>query len=248
MLLRVKTALFILMLLPLLGGCCTAPRSKPAGKGETVLLLPGLARTPRSMSRMQRALEAEGYAVQTLKYPSTRQPVEVLARDYLAPAVTAAQENAPAQIHFIGHSLGGIIIRDYLASHELPQLGRIVMLGTPNQGSEVVDKLGHMKLFGWINGPAGLQLGTAPDSAPQTLPTPAAEIGVIAGTRSINWVLSSFIPGTDDGKVSTERAQLEGMSDFKTVPKSHPFLMRDPAIIEMCIHFLANGRFISDGK
>jgi len=195
------------------------------------------------MARMQRSLIQDGYDVYSIAYPTTALPVEKLAADYLHPAVLACASNNPRRIHFVAHSLGGIVVRQYLSDHKLERLGRIVMLGTPNQGSEVVDKLGHMKLFKRINGPAGSQLGTGPDSLPYRLPTPDADIGIIAGTRSINWILSCLIPGDDDGKVSPESAKLAGMKDYAEVATSHPFLMRDDEVIEMTKAFLATGRF-----
>lgn len=218
--------------------------------GEAVILLHGLARTPRSMTRMEVALTEAGYRVTSLGYPSTKKTVEELSREHLAPAVEACRKSGPARIHFVCHSLGGIVLRHFLSETALPDVGRIVMLGPPNQGSEVVDELGHTTLFKWINGPAGCQLGTARDSLPNTLPVPDTEIGVIAGTKSINWILSMFIPGPDDGKVSPEHAKIEGMADFAEVPAAHPFLMRDRRVIELTIHFLRHGRFedeVQDG-
>jgi hypothetical protein len=138
------------------------------------------------------------------------------------------------------------VVRQYLATHELPELGRIVMLGPPNQGSEVVDRLGRLRLFHWINGPAGQELGTSSQSLPRQLPPPKTKFGVIAGTHSINWILSCLIPGTDDGKVSVERAKLAGMADFITVPVSHPFLVRNRQAIGLTLAFLHSGSFTTE--
>lgn len=220
-----------------------APRRNPR---EAVLLLHGLARTGRCMDRMQEALEQAGYDVLVLDYPSTEKPVETLSREHLAPAIDQVQQLRPARLHFVAHSMGNILIRHYLAEHRLPNLGRIVMLGPPNQGSEVVDRLGSLALFQWINGPAGLQLGTAPDALPNTLPAPRTEIGIVAGTRSINWILSTHIPGPDDGKVSPDRAALDGMKEFITVPVAHPFLMMDARVIDLTRRFLQKGTFAPD--
>jgi hypothetical protein len=117
------------------------------------------------------------------------------------------------------------------------------MLGPPNQGSEVVDKLGSLTLFQWINGPAGQELGTSSDSLPNILPIPPTEVGVIAGNRTINFFLSAMIPGPDDGKVSVERTKLKRMQDFAVLPLSHPFLMQNEKVITMTILFLQTGSF-----
>jgi hypothetical protein len=228
-----------------LTGCAVLPDVKKTTDNafEAVILLPGLARTPRSMKKMASRLEREGYAVEILDYPSREKTVEQLSEEHLRPAVDAWLLAGVGRIHFVSHSLGGIVLRHYLAHHALPERGRLVMLGAPNRGSEVVDRLGAMPVFAWINGPAGRQLGTGPDALPNTLPDPGGEVAVIAGTNSINWILSTMIPGEDDGKVSVERTRLPDMTAFAEVPVSHPFLMADQAVIDMVVVFLATGSF-----
>jgi len=210
---------------------------------EAVILLHGLARTHHSMKQMESALSEAGYRVYRVDYPTREKTVEELSREDLAAAVMLCQTSQPVRIHFVAHSLGNIVLRHYLSEKELPNLGRIVMLGPPNHGSEVVDKLGHLGLFQWINGPAGGQLGTDAASMPNVLPVPKAEIGVVAGTRSINWILSLYLPGENDGKVSLESAAIEGMKEFVAVPVAHPFLMTDADVIKMTLHFLKHGKF-----
>jgi len=210
---------------------------------ESVILLHGLARSPRSMRHMQEALTDAGYRVYNLDYPTTGKNVQQLTDEHLAPLVVRCQFANPPKLHFVAHSLGNIVLRQYFKDHRLHNAGRLVMLGPPNQGSEVVDKLGGFALFDWINGPAGQQLGTGNEALPATLPPPPLETGVIAGRHSINWILSCLIPGPDDGKVSIEHTQFKGMRDFITVPVSHPFLMRDRDVIRLTLHFLQHGRF-----
>jgi pimeloyl-ACP methyl ester carboxylesterase len=230
-------------------GCAGTPDVSEHDRmnADFVLLLPGLGRTSRSLQRLQQRLEQEGYCVAALDYPSTRQPVEALASDHLAPAVERCRAAGALRIHFVTHSLGAIVLRYYLAQHPLPEQGRTVMLGPPSQGSEVVDRLGGYAAFRWINGPAGLQLGTGAEALPGLLPHVEGEVAVIAGTRSINWLLSGLIPGRDDGKVSVERTRTPGLTDFATAPVAHPFLMRDRAVLEMVVAFLQTGR-LTPGK
>ena len=217
----------------------SSERSEP----EVVVLLHGLARTNRSMNRMQKELGTAGYTVYSLQYPSTTKPVEQLAEEDLAPLLARCEAVHRGKIHFVTHSLGGIVVRQYLTRHTLRNPGRLVMLAPPSQGSEAVDKLGHLTLFDWIYGPAGRQLGTTPDALPMQLPAPPIEVGVIAGTRSANWILSRMIPGPDDGKVSVERTKLPGMADFTTVNSSHPFIMRNREVMDLTLAFLKNGSF-----
>ena len=217
----------------------TSGRADPPG---TVILLHGLGRTRWSFWRLERALRHEGYNVINLTYPSRTSPVEELARDWLAPLI-AAQGAAP-RLHFVTHSMGGIVLRCYLRDHAVPNLGRVVMLAPPNAGSELADRLKPTWLYRTVNGPAGQQLGTA--GLPGTLgpwPAGAGELGIIAGDRSLNPLFSSWLPGPNDGKVTVARARLEGMTDFITVHSSHTWLAWRSEVISQILAFLHSGRF-----
>jgi len=218
--------------------------SLPAlGTSETVILLHGLCRTSRSMDKMGRALTDAGYKVQNVDYPSRTAPIQKLADDAIGKAMVECQRGGATKIDFVTHSMGGILVRSYLARHPLPSLGRVVMLAPPNQGSEVVDKLGWTFVFKWLNGPAGNELGTGTNSVPNQLGPVNYPVGVIAGDRSINWINSLLIPGRDDGKVSVERAKLAGMSDYIVIHATHPFIMRNCEAIRQTIQFLRTGAF-----
>jgi triacylglycerol lipase len=210
---------------------------------EEVILLHGLCRTSRSMAKMAHALTEAGYPVQNVSYPSRTASIQQLADDAIGKAVGNCQRDGAAKIDFVTDSLGGIMVRSYLARHSVPSLGRVVMLAPPNQGSEVVDKLGWLFLFKWINGPAGNELGTDTNSAPNKLGPATYPVGVIAGDRSINWINSLLIPGRDDGKVSVKRTKLGGMSDHIVIHTAHPFIMRNPKAIRQTIEFLRAGSF-----
>ena len=218
--------------------------SSPAfGAPETVILLHGLCRTSRSMAKMERALTNAGYQVQNVSYPSRTAHIQKLADDAIGKAVANCRRDGVTKIDFVTHSLGGILVRSYLARHALPELGRVVMLAPPNQGSEVVDKLGWTFVFKWLNGPAGNELGTGTNSTPNQLGPVNYPVGVIAGDRSINWINSLLIPGADDGKVSIERTKLAGMSDHIVIHTAHPFIMKNREAIRQTIQFLRSGAF-----
>jgi pimeloyl-ACP methyl ester carboxylesterase len=210
---------------------------------EEVVLLHGLCRTSRSMTTMERALSDAGYKVRNVDYPSRTASVRQLADDAIGQAVGDCQRDGAAKIDFVTHSLGGILVRSYLARHAVPSLGRVVMLAPPNQGSEIVDKLGWLFVFKMINGPAGSELGTDKNSTPNRLGPANFCAGIIAGDRSINWINSLLIPGRDDGKVSVERTQLAGMSDHIVIHATHPFIMRNREAIRQTIQFLRTGKF-----
>lgn len=210
---------------------------------EHVILLHGLTRTSRSLRKMAAALGRAGYVAWNVDYPSRTAPIEVLSENAIGDALVACRNRGATRVHFVTHSLGGILVRSYFARHRDEPVGRVVMLAPPNQGSEVVDRLRSWWLFRLMNGPAGAQLGTEAASVPNRLGPPRFELGVIAGSRSINLILSSLIPGRNDGKVSIERTKLPGMADHLTVPSTHPFIMRNPEVIWQTLQFLQTGAF-----
>ena len=130
-----------------------------------------------------------------------------------------------------------------MSAHKLEQMGRVVMLGPPNQGSQVVDTLKNVWGFKLINGPAGLELGTDEASVPGSLGAVDFPVGVVAGSSSINPILSQMLPNPDDGKVSVENTKVEGMVDHIVMPVSHPFLMTNNKVIEQVKIFLKTGKF-----
>jgi triacylglycerol lipase len=210
---------------------------------EHVILLHGLCRSSGSMKFMEQALLESGYKVLNVDYPSRSASVSELAEAAIGKAVDHCQSAGATKIHIVTHSLGGILVRSYLSQHTITHLGRVVMLGPPNQGSEVVDTLGALRIFKLINGIAGSELGTVTNSTPNRLGAANFCVGIIAGDRSINWINSMMIPGRDDGKVSIERTKLEAMKDHIVIHATHPFLMRNKTSIRQTIHFLRNGQF-----
>jgi len=213
---------------------------------ECVVLLHGLARTADSMAALAKRLTAEGYAVSNVDYPSRKHTIEELATLAVEPGLTQCRGLSAARIHFVTHSLGGILVRVYLKDHPRPDIGRVVMLGPPNQGSEVVDNLKNTPGYELLNGPAGMQLGTESTDIPKSLGPVEFELGVIAGSQSINLILSTYLPNPDDGKVSAESTKVEGMADFIMLPTTHPFMMKNDAVIDQTLYFLRHGKFKHD--
>jgi pimeloyl-ACP methyl ester carboxylesterase len=151
------------------------------------------------------------------------------------------------KIDFVGYSLGALLIRAYLKQTHRTNLGRVVMIGPPNHGSEIVDAIGCTWLFHAIFGPVGSELGTSPESLPARLGPADFEFGVIAGNHPINPLGWWLIPGENDGEVSVENARLEGMSDFVVVPENHTFMMNAAKVAKETVAFLRTGHFDHEG-
>jgi triacylglycerol lipase len=215
---------------------------------EYVILLHGLYRSSRSMEPMAKALQQAGYCVMNVNYPSHSASVEKLSETVVGDALADCRQQGAARIHFVTHSLGGILVRSYFARHSAGDLGRVVMLGPPNQGSELADRLGSWPIFSLINAPTRRELDTSAGSLPNRLGAPNYCVGVIAGNRSIDWINSLLIPGPDDGKVSVERTKLSGMADHIVLPTAHPFMMRNVEVIRQTIEFLRNAQFNHRGS
>jgi hypothetical protein len=210
---------------------------------QCVILLHGLARTRNSMRRMENELKKQGFCAVNVNYPSRKLPIAELASLAIDSGINESLKKGAESIHFVTHSLGGILVRQFTQDHQIDRLKRVVMLGPPNQGSEAVDRLKKIPGYKLMNGPAGSELGTSDEDLPFNLGPVNFELGVIAGTRSVNPFLSTLIPGKDDGKVAVEKTKIGGMKDFIELPVSHTFMMRNSKTIRQTIYFLEHGEF-----
>jgi pimeloyl-ACP methyl ester carboxylesterase len=218
-----------------LGGS-PAPEDAPA-----VILAHGLGRTPASMAILANRLEEAGFRVVRFGYPSRSEPIETLV-DRLRDEVERCCGDAPRRVHFVTHSMGGVLVRRYLSERPEPHEGRVVMLSPPNQGSEIVDAFADSELLRSFLGPAGARLGTTPNGIASQLPPVRFSLGIITGSRSMNPIGSWLIPGPDDGTVGVDRAKVEGAS-FLVLPATHTFIMNRRDVAEEVVHFLQHGRF-----
>ncbi len=243
-------AVFMVILLLLVGcgnvGLSVRVPATEDALGECVVLVHGMGRTYRSMERMQQKLVGAGYHTVNMGYPSTERTIEAIADEYVPQALEQCRRFSPTAVHFVTHSLGGIVVRQAIKESHPPELGRIVMLSPPNHGSAVADSLKDWWFYEWFNGPAGQQLTTSgPASLPRQLGPVDYAVGVITGDRYyfFDFWLSAIIPGLDDGKVSVASARLEGMSDFLVVHETHPFIMDAEYVQNETVNFLKTGSF-----
>ncbi|MFC1660118.1 esterase/lipase family protein [Gemmatimonadota bacterium] len=223
-------------------GLASACTPVPPPDAETVILVHGLGRTSVSMSVLASRLTVAGYRVVKFGYPSRSEPIEALV-DRLGDALRECCAVPEDTVHFVTHSMGGVLVRTYLAERPGSFEGQVVMLSPPSQGSELVDAFADSPLLRMFLGPSGARLGTDSTGIASELGPIDFNLGIITGDRSINPIGSWLIPGPDDGKVGVSRAQIEGAADFLVLPATHTFIMNRGDVAEEVVHFLREGRF-----
>lgn len=210
-------------------------------KNDYVVILHGIARTRRHMRKLETYLSKQGYEVCNLNYPSTKQSLEQLVDTTWQIICEQLTENK--SIHFVGYSMGGLIVRAMLSKYRPQQLGKIVLLGTPNKGSEVADFLKNFWLYKKIWGPAGQQLITDQQATAHLFSRIDYEVGIIAGNRPIDLVSSTIIGKPNDGKVSIDSTKLDGMVDHIVLPVNHTWFPHNKLVQQQTAHFLQHGKF-----
>ena len=214
---------------------------------DYAVLLHGLGRSSASFQPMAEYLQQQGYIVVNIDYPSTDYDIQTLCEKFVKPEIEQKCTDKAKKIHFVTHSMGGIICRYYVKEHQPEQIGRVVMLAPPNKGSEVVDFLKDTFIVTKIMGPSFEQLSADPGSFVNMLGDPEFEVGIIAGDTSFNPITSAILPGEDDGRVSVDSSRLNNIKDFLIVERTHTFIMNAPEVMEAVDNFLENGKFRKNG-
>ncbi len=193
------------------------------------------------MVALERRLRRQGFAVHNVSYPSRprtfKQAMEAVECRLEGEGLDRAD-----RLSWVTYSLGGLLARAYVAEHDR-RGDRMVMLAPPNRGSEIVDAIGHWRLFRLAFGELASELGTRDDSLPRRLEVPNAEVGVIAGDRWISPLGPLLLRADNDGSVTVDSTRLPGMRDHLVVPHSHTFLMNAPRVARQTAHFLRHGSF-----
>jgi hypothetical protein len=242
------TTFWMIVLLP---ACVHHPRAEVSvidNSNECVVLLHALNRSWWAMRPMAKALQDAGFSTANVDYPSQEGTIEEIAPIAVDTGVDECRATGASKIHFVTHSMGGILLRYQQKQSPIPDLGRVVMLGPPNQGSEIMDKYNNWPIIAAIGGDAGAQMGTGSDSLPAKLGPVDFELGIIAGTGTINVFASAMLPNPDDGKVSVASTRVEGMDDFLIVGNSHRYIIKNDLVYRNTVAFLKNGEFLEEDK
>jgi esterase/lipase len=209
--------------------------------GDYVVILHGIARSSKHMQKLAANLQQNGFDIINLSYPSTTYTIEDLTEIINKEIAQKTIENKP--IHFIGYSMGGLMVRALIHKYNYKNLGKVVQLAPPNQGSEVADFVKNFWPYKKIFGPAGQQLITDQSAVKHLFGKVNYELGIIAGNATIDPISSAIIPGENDGKVAVERTKLEGMKDHIVVSASHTFFPSNKEVQNQTLYFLKNGNF-----
>ena len=230
----------------------SAPGNTNAAPRHAVVMLHGLMRTRHSMKTLAQSLADKGSAdggepIQTIRfsYASTRSSIG----DHAA-ALREVLESQPSstQFSFVGHSMGNIVVRHLIGDLKrdgdpqniLPRCRSMVMLGPPNQGAAIARRLAPTKLYGWVTGAGGMELGPGWEAFSANLATPDFPFLIIAGDVSGSTVQNPLVDGSSDFVVSVDEAKLDGSVAVETFPVLHSFLMNDAAVVERTVDFLTS--------
>ena len=236
-------ALVAILALPIRSAVPDAPSGPSGEPTHCVVLLHGIGGFGLIMKSIERRLEKQGYVVANVTYRSLADPIETLAIDAVEEGLDRCRAEGFTRIHFVTHSMGGILVRQYLSQKEIQGLERVVMLAPPNQGSQFADYVGASPLRKVYEPEVLTQLGTGERSVPRRLGPPEFELGVIAGTRNLRKLLPGTPTEPSDGVLTIEETKASGMTDFLDIPATHTSIVWNEEAQRQAVHFLQNGKF-----
>ena len=207
---------------------------------EKIVLVHGFGRSTLAMSKFEEFFEQEGYQVYSIVYSSLTQDIDGIKKEFFQ-KVNKHLDGVDQTVHFVGHSMGGLMIRSYLDQHKVKNLGNVVLLGSPNKGTPLVEFV-EDKWYYPLAGPALKSLSSKGSKFLSSLKRPYYTLGVIAGYRSGRQG-GEIIPGRDDGIVPFESTKVDGMKDFLALAESHYSMRYSFRVMKQVQYFLAHGEF-----
>lgn len=208
---------------------------------EVVILLHGIGRTDRSMRTLEKHFTHAGYEVINVHYPSRRYALADLC-EWLQQKLADYPLHDYETVHFVTHSMGGLLARAYCKKYRPANMGRLVMLGSPNHGSELADFLSPYFVYRFFFGPAGQQLTTHYDLTP-VLGAPDYDIGIIAGNKTFSLLTQWIFHQPNDGMVSVQSTMLAQAADHIVLPIDHIFIITNTMVMQQALQFLRHGKF-----
>lgn len=238
-----KLILFIIGIVSIMvtgQGCSHTKALAQDQQQEVVILVHGYGRSASAMWKLEQYFEQAGFQVRSVGYNSLIQGVPAIKKQ-LAKKLNKLLKHNTQKVHFVGHSMGGLLIRSYLGENQVNHLGNVVTMGSPNAGTPLADYF-LSKWYGFLGGPALKSLSAKGSPFLKSLPRPDYNLGVIAGVvhRASR---EHLLPGKDDGLVPLQSTKVLGMKDFIVMPVSHYNMRYNQAVATQAIHFLQRGVF-----
>lgn len=208
---------------------------------ETIILVHGLWMTGLELTILKHRLESHDYHCVMFSYASVTGSMVDHVRKLRELAHDTAKQGC-TRLHFVGHSLGGLVCYKLLEStHDLPP-GRAVFLGTPVQGSRAMQAMSQWNLGRAVVGD---------DALSELLPgvnriwDGRRDLGIIAGSSNIGLgrMFSSDLSHDSDGTVRIAETQLPGAKDHIVLPVSHTSMVFANEVVHQVVCFLRDGKF-----
>lgn len=218
------------------------PVSASPAPSDDIVLLHGFMGAPWTMRLLARRFSSEGFRTYPLWYDSWMQPFDTIVHR-ICDRIDALTLGQKRPLHFIGHSMGGLVARAVVSSRRPCNMGRMVMMGTPNNGSEMADFCARYPLLRPVLGQARAALITR-NRHPliSAFGEPDYLIGIIAGDRPLAPVMN-VLPAPHDGKVSVAATHIDREADHIVLPVTHALMPFDRQVQRQALHFLRKGRF-----
>lgn len=223
---------------------CTSELLLSKKNNDYIVILHGLRRSLKHMKKISAALHKENYNILQISYPSTLYPLDELIKMVLEEIGKYISINdKKIKVHFVGHSLGGLIIRGLIKNNFIYNLGRIVMIGTPNQGNIFADYFTGYGIFEYLHGPVSEQLISDQKEFKHLFGEIRSELGIIAGNKVGNYYLGYLLQDANDGRVCVCDTILKGSKEHIIIHESHDELQTNPTVIQKTVNFIKNGKF-----
>jgi esterase/lipase len=207
-------------------------------KNEAVVLLHGVGLSSLFMQKIEKSLYEEGFVVYNIDYPSRRHNIETTT-SYVFHQLQKKPIGDCKQVHFIGHSLGGVLLRNITYRYCFHNLGKVIALAPPNHGSSLVDRFKMCTFIRWYLGPSFLELGTDSEFLKQLVYVPKMYY-VIAGSRSVLTCFGFLINGINDGVVTVESTVCDEMerAQHQVFPVTHFSILWNKKVMSHIIGIL----------
>lgn len=241
-----SAALLLLLLAPVRSMAAPYGVEELRGIGDYVILVHGLDWFRDTLKPTAAFLHQQGYSTINVRYPSRKVTGTAEAADWVTKVVAEHCTDPTKRIHVVAHSMGTVVVREFLAKHRPSNLGQVVLIAAPNRGTPLATPL-RWKPLGKMICPAAAELGCGKKGAPLTEPSAVNfSPGILMGNKP-GWFpyLSPFLPGPDDGVVPVSSGKIDGMADLRIIRASHTGLPHNAAALSETVYFLRTGHFSS---